>query len=497
MKMKKKQYGLIGLFIVALLFNIAFIFNGNVFADTLSTNYQPVIDNVNKTTDSIELQWHVSDDDYYYFNIYRATSKDGDYQLLSQSYFPYYTDYNFSAGVHYFYKIETVYFDENDDLQTSETTFIEDIFTPLAVPTLKSATAVKSHGITLSWNGTNDSQGYEIYRSTSSNGSYSLIKTVKATSFDYYMAPYSYTNKKLTVGKTYYYKIRAYVTYDNVKYYSNFSTIKYAQVRTDSSKITATYSKKPKTNTLYWKKISDGNGYVIYYTTKYDGKYKKLATLKGNNKLHYTHKKVKNGKAYYYKIYSYKTVSGKMLLSVEPGYYEKYCNYYSFENEPYDSRIQRLFGNSKTAWYKTAKIASKNMKTVRIKVWDRTTGGKKYTRHFYVTVNKGLAPSVKKMFKEIYKTKERFPIHDIGCYNWRGNGSASEHCIGTAFDINSNENYMIDNGQILAGSFWKPKKSKYSIPLKCQLVKILNKYGFERGFWGNRKDYMHFSYLGT
>ena len=86
--MKKKQYSLVGLFIVALLFNIAFIFNGNVFADTLSTNYQPVIDNVNKTADSVELRWHVSDDDYYYFNINRATSKDGDYQLLSQSYFP-------------------------------------------------------------------------------------------------------------------------------------------------------------------------------------------------------------------------------------------------------------------------------------------------------------------------------------------------------------------------------------------------------------------------
>ena len=113
------------------------------------------------------------------------------------------------------------------------------------------------------------------------------------------MAPYSYTNKKLTGGKTYYYKIRAYVTYDNVKYYSNFSTVKYAQVRTDSAKITTTYSKKPKTNTLYWKKISDGNGYVIYYSTKYNGKYKKLATLKGNNKLQYTHKKVKNSKAYY------------------------------------------------------------------------------------------------------------------------------------------------------------------------------------------------------
>ena len=28
------------------------------------------------------------------------------------------------------------------------------------------------------------------------------------------------------------------------------------------------------------------------------------------------------------------------------------------------------------------------------------------------------------------------------------------------------------------------------------LVKILEKYGFSRGFWGERKDYMHFSYFG-
>lgn len=184
-------------------------------------------------------------------------------------------------------------------------------------------------------------------------------------------------------------------------------------------------------------------------------------------------------------------------MSVEPSIYEKYCDYFTYANESYESRIHRLFGNGKNTWYSTASKAGKNMKEVKIKVWDVNSKGKKFTRTFYVRVHKNLAPSVKQMFKEIYKSKERFPIHDIGCYNWRGKGSTSEHCIGTAFDINSNENYMIDNGQVLAGSFWSPKKSRYSIPLKCKLVTILNKYGFSRGFWGNRKDYMHFSYLGT
>lgn len=47
------------------------------------------------------------------------------------------------------------------------------------------------------------------------------------------------------------------------------------------------------------------------------------------------------------------------------------------------------------------------MTTVAVKVWDKQ-GGRKFTRKFYLTVNKGIAPSVKEMFKEIYKSKERF-----------------------------------------------------------------------------------------
>ena len=222
---------------------------------------------------------------------------------------------------------------------------------------------------------------------------------------------------------------------------------------------------------------------------------KKLKTYNSRNKLTYTHKKLTNGVAYYYKIQAYKNYKGKKLLG-EMSPFEKYCDYFTYKNESYESRCKRIFGKKYYKKYKNAKQASKHVTTVAVKVWDKQ-GGRKFTRKFYLTVNKGIAPSVKEMFKEIYKSKERFPIYEMGCYNWRGNSSTSEHCLGLAFDINSNENYMIDGKKVLAGSFWKPKKNKYSIPLKCKLVKILEKYGFERGLWGSRRDYMHFSYFGT
>ena len=45
-------------------------------------------------------------------------------------------------------------------------------------------------------------------------------------------------------------------------------------------------------------------------------------------------------------------------------------------------------GNSKNTWYSTASKAGKNMKEVKIKVWDVNSKGKKFTRTFYVRVHK-------------------------------------------------------------------------------------------------------------
>lgn len=451
------------------------------------------------------------------FIIYRATSRYGTYSYIDDvdSHF-YSSDYSayddyLKAGVTYYYKI-VAYVEDDDNFQNiyGAEVFSDAVQIPIPIGTsvLQSATSTQSHSILLKWTPASNADGYYIYRSLSPDSGYTCIYTYNSASapstmnywsFDDYESDnlLSYTDKNLTVGTTYYYKICPFVTYDDQAFSGELSNYIGAIVRIDYAQISKSSSKKKSTNTITWKKVSDADGYYVYYSTKIDGTYKKIKTLKGNKTLTYTQKKLKNGTAYYYKVYAYKTINGKALLSNEPEAYEKYCDYYTYANEPYESRYKRIFGNKKSGKYKNSKQASKNMKTITIKVWDLNSKGKKRTRKFKLTVHKNLAPSVKQMFKEIYKSKERFPIHDIGCYSWRGNSSSSEHCIGTAMDINSNENYMIQGKKVLSGSFWKPKKNKYSIPLKCKLVTILEKYGFSRGFWGNRKDYMHFSYFGT
>ena len=333
------------------------------------------------------------------------------------------------------------------------------------------------------------------------DGNYELVQTVSNESRSSWWYDddnesfQTYTQKNLELGKIYYYKIRPYTTYIDETFYGDFSNYISCQVTINGTKVKNASSKKKKINTITWAKNDEADGYIVYYSKKEDGNYTKLKTFTSRNNLSYTHTKLTNGTAYYYKIQAYKNFNGgKLYGPMTP--YLKYCDYYSYADESYESRCRRAFGKSYYADYKSAKQAKKHMKTITVKVWDKK-GKKKYTRKFRITVNKGLAPSIKEMFKEIYKSKERFPIHEIGCYSWRGKNSSSEHCEGLAFDINSNENYMIQGKKVLAGSFWKPKKNRYSIPLNCKLVKILEKYGFNRGLWGSRRDYMHFSYFGS
>ena len=65
--------------------------------------------------------------------------------------------------------------------------------------------------------------------------------------------------------------------------------------------------------TLSWNKQVGASGYTVYMATSKNGKYKKLATLKGN-KLSYTKTGLTKGKTYYFKVAAYKAV-GKTQIN--------------------------------------------------------------------------------------------------------------------------------------------------------------------------------------
>lgn len=248
----------------------------------------------------------------------------------------------------------------------------------------------------------------------------------------------SYTNTYVAKGVPYYYKLEA--SYEDNEGYKTATT--YAG-KCIINPLPAPSSLEASTGnshsiTVKWKASDDCDGYQIYRSVSPDGNYELVQTVSNESRSSW---------------------------------------WYDDDDESFQTYTQKNLELGKIYYYKIRPYTT-------------------YIDETFYGDFSNCIPSIKEMFKEIYKSKERFPIHEIGCYSWRGKNSSSEHCEGLAFDINSNENYMIQGKKVLAGSFWKPKKNRYSIPLNCKLVKILEKYGFHRGLWGSRRDYMHFSYFG-
>lgn len=138
-----------------------------------------------------------------------------------------------------------------------------------------------------------------------------------------------------------------------------------------------------------------------------------------------------------------------------------------------------------------------DMVSITVQVWDFDKNDEKVTKTKTIKVHRNLADTFQQIFKEIYEGEELFPIHYLGGYS---QGGKSEHTIGTAVDINPNENFYCDpNGNALVGNYWKPGEDPYSIPLDGEVVAIFSKYGFTQGiYWrSGYKDYMHFSYFAT
>lgn len=428
------------------------------------------------------------------YRIYRSDSEEGAYTLLktiTDAYADTYTDSkNVKTGTTYYYKICTY----NADFSYTDG-FLSLAYSGAGLPLKRTLTAKTASysSILLKWNADSTVRGYQIYRSDSRSGRYQRIKTIASSDIT------SYQNTNCMIGKTYYYKIRSYVVVDGKTYYSPCSSIVKEAAAVLAPTLQSIKIADVTKATLTWKKVSGAHGYVIYRSNSKAGAYERIGAAKGNSQVSYTAKGLENGKTYYFKIKAYRKVGGKNYYGAFSSVKSRLMNRLAYEGEYYESRCKRIF---KTDYYKdfrSASQAAKQMKTISVKVWDFNSSGKKYTKTLRVTVHKNIAPTVQQIFQEIYKGKEKFPIHSLGGYSWRGNSSSSEHCEGLAIDINANENAMIDKrtGKILAGSFYKPGKNPYSIPANGDVVKAFEKYGFYWGDWSTKVDYMHFSYFGT
>ena len=161
---------------------------------------------------TVSLDWNDNNEtDLSGYNVYRSTTSGGPYtkrnsSLVSSSN---YSDNSVSGGVTYYYVVRAVDTSLNESGNSNQASATPTDTIPPAAPTGLSATA-GNQTISLDWsdNGEPDINGYNVYRSTTSGGTYTRLNATLLTSSNY-------TDNSVSNGTTYYYVVTAVDTSSN------------------------------------------------------------------------------------------------------------------------------------------------------------------------------------------------------------------------------------------------------------------------------------------
>ncbi len=174
------------------------------------------------------------------YRVYRSTTADGTYKAIKTvGNTTSYKDQSVTCGKVYYYKVKAYRTVNKEKCYGYASDEKHGRVLP-GTTSIKNSSECFTNKVILKWNKVAGASGYEVYRSVSKNGKYSLVKTIKSGS------TVTWTNTGLKGKQYYYYKIRAYRTADGKKYYGGFSG-------------------KFRKGVAGWKYI---NGYKLYYDAK-------------------------------------------------------------------------------------------------------------------------------------------------------------------------------------------------------------------------------------
>lgn len=244
--------------------------------------------------------------------IYRSTSKTRGYKKIKEVTTNEYTNTGLTYGTTYYYKIVS----KNKIGSSKYSNIVYKKVTPNKVNNLRFISA-NNNSIKMSFDKVSTS-GYEIYRSTN-NKSWSRVATITKNS------TLSYTNKKLSSNKKYYYKVRAYKSVRGKKIYGSFSSVVKMITAPAAPKVKVSLNNYNALNV----KVYESKGtskYLVYRSTSKSGTYTKVKELTAFGT--FTESELNTGSTYYYKVKScnsngscsgYSSIVSKKVTPKTPG----------------------------------------------------------------------------------------------------------------------------------------------------------------------------------
>ena len=159
------------------------------------------------------------------YAVYASTSKDGTYTLkktISGKSNVSYLDKNLNTNTTYYYKVRAYRTVGSKKVYSSYSSIVSVKPVLSKISLAVSSTKKKA---TLKWNKILGSSGYEVYSSTTANGTYKLKKKITTSS------TISYADSNLVSGKTYYYKVRPYRSVNGKVVHGSYSSVKSQKIK--------------------------------------------------------------------------------------------------------------------------------------------------------------------------------------------------------------------------------------------------------------------------
>ena len=291
------------------------------------------------------------------YELYRATSANGSYKLLTTTAALSYTNKSVNTGTAYYYRLRAYRLVSGKKVY-GPWSAVASAKTVLTAPAAPKAAALTYNSIKLTWGKVAGASKYEIYRATSLTGSYKLLAATSSA---------SYTNKSVDTGTTYYYKVAAYRLVSGKKVYGPYSATVSAKTALTASPaspkaVPLSYSSVK----LFWRKVTGASGYEVSRATSANGIYSPVASAPSTT---CTDTAADTGTTYYYKIRAYRLVSGNRVY----GPYSAIVSAKTVLPAPTSVKAARASASSITVSWRP--VAGATM----VEVWQATSASGPYT----------------------------------------------------------------------------------------------------------------------
>ena len=257
----------------------------------------------------IQVRWdHVQSATEY--EVYRSYDQSGPYALLGTVKASHVVNYGYlndneaAMGKVYYYKVKAV-FDDGIDRSTSDFSNVVSGVKGLEVPGSIMLISSGRTSIEIMWGFSSGAEGFCIYRSDSENGKYEQVAIMPGTSL------LKYTDTNLKEGKTYYYKVCAYMVIGGKRLEGSFTDVFVA-----TTSIPAPVGIKAEMGTgaeiiIKWDTVANADGYVVY-RDRYSQR-NPISTLNGEHANTYTDQNIEANTEYTYYVRAYKIVGSETV----------------------------------------------------------------------------------------------------------------------------------------------------------------------------------------